>query len=188
MVDAGMVNIQIGIQTGSPRMKELYKRTHSNERVIEMATLLRRYIPRIRPPIYDFILDNPWETLEDKYLTFQLMLKLPQPFFVQIFSLTFFPGTGLFDLAKSEGLITDDIRDVYRQQYNTRDINYVNLLYSFFPRPFPRSILRLMCSKPALNTFQRPVVSKVLDTMYNKYRDAILRNKHRKYNRMKQSE
>jgi len=178
LVDAGLANIQIGIQSGSRRVQEIYQRNQTNERVIKMAELLKEYIPRIRPPIYDFILDNPWETLEDKYMTFQLLLKLPQPYFIQIFSLTFFPGTGLFDRAVAEGLIKDHIRDVYRQQYNTRDINYVNLMFSFFPRPFPRSLLKIMCSRAALKTFQRPLVSNVLDKMYAAYRERMLRGKH----------
>ncbi len=175
MVDAGMVNIQIGIQTGSERIKQLYQRTHTNERIIEMGRLLREYIPRLRPPIYDFILDNPWETIEDKYQTLQLLLKMPPPFYLQIFRLTFFPGTGLFDKAREEGLITDDIRDIYRQQYNMRDINYINLLYSLFSLPVPRSILALMSSRAAISIFHRPLFSKPLDALYGFYRSRALR-------------
>lgn len=175
MVDAGMVNIQIGIQTGSERIKQLYQRTHTNDRIIEMGRLLNEYIPRIRPPIYDFILDNPWETIEDKYQTLQLLLKMPPPFYLQIFRLTFFPGTGLFEKARDEGLITDDIRDIYRQQYNMRDINYINLLYSLFSLPVPRSLLSVMSSHAAISVFHRPFFSKPLDTLYRMYRKRTLR-------------
>ncbi|MBN1355445.1 B12-binding domain-containing radical SAM protein [bacterium] len=170
MVDAGMVNIQIGIQTGSKRIQELYQRTHSNERVLEMARLLNEYIPRIRPPIYDFILDNPWETPEDKYRTLQLLTRMPPPFFLQIFRLTFFPGTGLFEKARSEGLISDDIRDIYGQQYNEREIHYVNLLFSLFSRPVPRFLMRLACSRPAIAAFHRPLFNKPLKSIYRLYR------------------
>jgi radical SAM superfamily enzyme YgiQ (UPF0313 family) len=170
MVDAGMVNIQIGIQSGSDNTKKLYQRTHSNDRVLKMGRLLREYIPRIRPPIYDFILDNPWETLQDKYDTLQLLTKMPPPFFLQIFRLTFFPGTGLFDKAQADGLITDDIRDIYRQQYNEREINYVNLLYSLFSRPVPRSLMRMMCARPALKLFHRPLFNKPLKAAHGLYR------------------
>ncbi len=182
LVDAGLANIQIGVQSGSKKIQDLYKRNQPNDRVIAMAELLNEYIPRIRPPIYDFILDNPWETLQDKYETLQLLLKLPPPFYVQIFHLTFFPGTELYDLARKDGLISDDIRDVYRQQYNSRDINYINLMYSLFPKPIPRPILRAMCAKPVIKTFQRPIVSGVLDKMYNAYREKVLRKQHKIHN------
>ncbi len=177
MVDAGLANIQIGVQTGSERIKELYRRTHTNQRIIEMATLLREYIPRIRPPIYDFILDNPWETLSDKMETLQLLLKFPPPFFLQIFRLTFFPGTELFDRAKTDGLIREDIREIYRQQYNERDINYINLLFSLFSRPVPRSILNGLCSMPAIRLFHRPSVNTALRAMYQIYRKSLLRHR-----------
>ncbi len=175
LVDAGLVNIQIGIQTGSERIKALYKRHQSNDLIIKMGKLLREYIPRIRPPIYDFILDNPWETLDDKYQTLQLLLKMPPPFYLQIFRLTFFPGTGLFEKAKAEGLISDNIREIYRQQYNERDINYVNLLFSLFSRPVPRSVLGLLCSRPAVQFFHRPLWNKPLSFMYSQYRTVKLK-------------
>ena len=174
MIDAGMVNIQIGIQSGSERIKNLYQRTHSNQRIVEMGELLRMYIPRIRPPIYDFILDNPWETIEDKYDTLNLISKIPPPFFLQIFRLTFFPGTGLFEKALSEGLISDDIREIYGQQYNERDINYVNLLFSLYSRPVPRVVLKLLSSKSAISIFHRSIFNYPLEAAYKMYRKRML--------------
>ena len=179
MVAAGMVNIQIGIQSGSERIKEMYQRTHSNERIIEMGRLLNEYIPKIRPPIYDFILDNPWETVQDKYETLQLISKIPAPFFLQIFRLTFFPGTGLFEKARDEGLISDDIRDIYRQQYNEREIHYVNLLFSLFSRPVPRSLMNVLVSKSAIHVFHRSIFNKPLQMFYNQYRNWMLNRRSR---------
>ncbi|MBN1296838.1 B12-binding domain-containing radical SAM protein [bacterium] len=185
LVDAGLANIQIGIQSGSERIKEMYRRTHSNQRIIEMGLLLKEYIPRIRPPIYDFILDNPWETIQDKYETLQLLLKIPPPFYLQIFRLTFFPGTGLFEKAREEGLIGNDIREIYSQQYNERDITYINLLFSAFSRPVPRSIMALACSKPAIGLFHNRPVNAVLKMVHGMYRRQMLNQRKKRIDRHK---
>lgn len=185
LVDAGLANIQIGIQTGSERIKEMYRRTHTNQKIIEMATLLREYIPRIRPPIYDFILDNPWETLQDKYETLQLLLKMPPPFYLQIFRLTFFPGTGLFEKARESGLISDDIREIYSQQYNERDINYINLLFSAFSRPVPRVMMKALCSRTAIGIFHNSPVNAILRRLHQVYRKQMLNRRKHRIDRMK---
>jgi anaerobic magnesium-protoporphyrin IX monomethyl ester cyclase len=179
LVNAGLANIQIGIQSGSERIKSMYRRTHSNQRIIEMAELLSTYVPRIRPPIYDFILDNPWETIQDKYETLQLLLKMPPPFYLQIFRLTFFPGTGLFEKALEDNLISKDIRDVYSQQYNERDITYINLLYSAFSRPIPRGILKLFCSKTVIRMFHNRPVNSILKRLHTAYRRRLLNRRRR---------
>lgn len=185
LVDAGLANIQIGIQSGSERIKQMYKRTHSNERIIEMGQLLREYIPRIRPPIYDFILDNPWETIQDKYETLQLLLKMPPPFYLQIFRLTFFPATGLFEMARKEGLIGDDIREIYSQQYNEREITYINLLFSAFSRPVPRSLMKILCSKTAIGIFHNRPVNAVLKMLHGIYRRRMLSRRKQMIDRRK---
>ncbi|MCD4654213.1 B12-binding domain-containing radical SAM protein [bacterium] len=183
LVDAGLANIQIGIQSGSERIKKMYNRTHTNKRIIEMAVLLKEYIPRIRPPIYDFILDNPWETVQDKYDTLQLLLKMPGPYYLQIFRLTFFPGTGLFEKAQQDGLIGDDIREIYSQQYNEREINYINLLYSLFSRPVPRGLMKGLCSKTAINMFHNPPVNSVLRGLHGVYRKQMLNQRKKMIDR-----
>jgi anaerobic magnesium-protoporphyrin IX monomethyl ester cyclase len=185
LVESGLANIQIGIQSGSERIKSMYRRTHSNQRIIDMGQLLNTYIPRIRPPIYDFILDNPWETIQDKYETLQLLLKMPPPFYLQIFRLTFFPGTGLFDKALDDNLISTDIRDIYSQQYNEREINYINLLYSAFSRPVPRVLLKALCSKTMIGMFHNRPVNSVLKQLHSVYRRRMLSSRKRHIDREK---
>lgn len=187
LVDAGLANIQIGIQSGSETIKKMYKRTHSNERIIEMGNLLKEYIPRIRPPIYDFILDNPWETIQDKYETLQLLLKMPPPFYLQIFRLTFFPATGLYDMARKEGLIGEDIREIYSQQYNERDINYINLLFSAFSRPVPRFVMKGLCSRTAIGLFHRKPVNSILEKLHGIYRTQMLNRRKKMIDRHREA-
>jgi len=165
-VDAGMANIQIGVQTGSGRIKKMYGRPQTNEEIVSMGALIKRYLDRIRPPIYDFILDNPWETVEDKIETLQLLLQIPRPYFLQLFSLVFFPGTVLYERAKKEGLIRNERLEIYDQQYNRRRITYVNLLFSLFSRPVPTVILKFMCQPALVRSLEKPIVTRLLGVAY----------------------
>lgn len=165
-VDAGMANIQIGVQTGSPRVKKMYGRPQKNEEIIAMGVLLKEYIPKIRPPIFDFILDNPWETVDDQIQTLQLLLEIPRPYFLQLFSLVFFPGTVLYDRAKKEGLIGNERKEIYDQQYNRRRITYVNLLFSLFSRPIPTFVLRLLCHPAMVRFLNRTLFNYFLQAAY----------------------
>ena len=47
---------------------------------------------------YDVILDNPFETEEDALETVRVLQNVRKPFQLQLFSLTFYKGTEIFDL------------------------------------------------------------------------------------------
>lgn len=119
LVDAGLNEIRMGIQTGSERAKRLYNRHHSNAQVERAAMLLNEFKDRIRPPQYDVIIDNPWETEEDLVETLQLLARLPKPYALSLYALTFYPGTELYDRARAEGIVTDDVRDSYNGDIRT---------------------------------------------------------------------
>ena len=78
---------------------------------------------------YDIILDNPWETDEDIIETLIFLSKLPTPFEVSGFSLVFFPGTALYRKAKEEGIVKDDLNDVYRKYFREPKKTYFNALF-----------------------------------------------------------
>ena len=94
----------MGIQSGSQRTLDLYRRPFSNEQVQQAAALLNRYSDSIPAPQYDMILDNPWETEEDLADGLRLLSRLPVPFHLQLFSLSLYPGTELQEKAEDEGL------------------------------------------------------------------------------------
>lgn len=177
-VDAGMVNIQIGVQTGSERMMKLYNRPQTYRELVEMGHIIHAFQPQIRPPIYDIILDNPWEEQEDRLKTFQLLLDLPRPYFLQIFSLVFFPGTALYDKAKDNGLLSDERSEVYLSQYNTRIISYTNLVVSLFSRPVPTWILSILCSRFFVGIFDRVLLTRIYEWLYRIYRKIRLLKYH----------
>jgi len=112
--------LRVGIQTGSNHTRRLYKRHHTNEQVEECARIIHEFKKEIPLPRYDIIINNPWETEEDLTETLMLFAKLPKPYLMNMFSLTFYPGTELYEKAVKDGIITDDLEDVYRKSYNVR--------------------------------------------------------------------
>lgn len=108
--DAGVSLIGIGIQSGCERVRRhIFKRPETNKQIIEAAGILQKHKVLF---VLDLILDNPFESHEDKDETLRLLLNIPRPFKLSLYSLIYFPGTGLTKMALKQGLITrDDIED-----------------------------------------------------------------------------
>ena len=97
LVSAGMKKLRMGIQSGSEKTLAFYGRKTSRERILKSAEVLASFYPKINPPNYDIIIDNPMETIEDKKATLSLLRELKRPFMLYIYSLRSFPGTNLWD-------------------------------------------------------------------------------------------
>lgn len=162
LLDAGLYYTEMGIQTGSDRIKKMYRRTDPNQKMIEAAALLDRHRASMLVPDYHVILDNPWETREDVEDTLQLLLKLPGKFKLQISSLVFFPGTELNERARQEGIVKDELKEVCRKPFTHPKGTYLNYLIflSGFP-VIPRRLLRLLSRKSFVNVFHSQEPSKV---------------------------
>jgi len=162
MVDAGMIYVQVGIQTGSERIRKMYKRPFSNEEIISIADMLAKYVPRMLPPRYDIIIDNPMEEDKDVVDSIRLLLKLKKPYFIQYFPLCLFPGTDLADRAAKAGIITNWKEQVYRKQVFHKRRTYLNFVLNLFNSPAPKFILRLLITRPALFLLNRPYFGRLL--------------------------
>ena len=131
-----LAGVWIGVQSGSERIrKNIYKRYYKNNIVIEQAKLFNKYDVSVR---YDFIFDNPFEKLADSLESVKLMLELPQPYTMNLFSLKYFPQTEITNMALKAGFIStmdiDDKRLADRDNYgielsqNNTDNNFINHL------------------------------------------------------------
>lgn len=155
LVDAGMHVVEMGIQSGSEATNRIFRRSISNQQVVRAAKILNRHKDKIYPPVYDIILDNPYESREDVLMTIRLLMTLPQPYIIQFFSLTFYPGTELWDKAKADGLISDEVANVYRKYYHAFEKSFLNFLVLAIHNRFPKPILRILSATP---------VARVLDS------------------------
>ncbi len=160
LVDAGLVYVQMGIQTGSGKIQELFNRTNmSNERVMKAIRIINSYKGRMFPPSYDFILDVPYETDRDVIESLRLIAGIPKPYQLQPFALVLYPGTKLHEMATRDGFLADERRQIYAKSYTMREANYLNLLMSLAKGGrFPGPLLKLLVNPPLVTIFNsRPL-------------------------------
>lgn len=150
LVDAGLVHVQMGIQTGSSHIQELFNRkSMTNERVMRAIRSINAHKNRIVKPSYDFILDVPYETDQDVVESLRLIAAIPKPFRLQPFALVLYPGTKLHEMAIRDGLVGDERREIYAKSYAMRQGNYLNLLITLARGGrFPGPLLKLLVSDP----------------------------------------
>jgi len=128
LVDAGLVEMRMGIQTAAESSKKLYKRPHTNQQVENAVRMVNEFKGKVRAK-YDIILDSPWDSDQDSIETLMFLSKLPTPFWIGLFSLVYYPGTEVYNRAKKDGLIKDDLNDVYRKTFQAAKKTYYNRLF-----------------------------------------------------------
>jgi len=100
---AGLVSIQIGVQTAGLNALRLFKRCLPPQNDIDrVARTLQKFGIHC---IYDVIVNNPFESIDEVEKTVRFFLQLPAPFQVNGWDLCFLPGTELEAKALSEGYI-----------------------------------------------------------------------------------
>jgi len=130
LTDAGLVSMRMGIQTGSNRIKKLYNLRHTNQQIINAVKIINEYRDKIKRVQYDIILDDLWETDKDKVETLMFLTRLPMPYRLSLCSLVCYPGTELHKKAIKEGLITDELNEVYRKGlHSCEDDTYLSGLF-----------------------------------------------------------
>jgi len=105
LVKSGLVRLDIGVESGSERIKrEIFNRPVSNETIIKAAEIINRYPQLI--VFYFIIIGNPYDARQDLLDTISLVSRLPAPFYLQAYNLVFIPGTILFEKALADGIIS----------------------------------------------------------------------------------
>ena len=149
LLQGGLSRIRIGVQTASDRVNyEIYNRPIPHRKAEEAIGVIERHKRQLSRHHYDFIIDNPWESDEELLETLRFLLKIPRPWAINIYSLTFYPGTELFRKAKEQGLLSDKVKDVYDKSYKAYRPTYLNrLFYLFCQSRLPRWALSLFVNK-----------------------------------------
>ena len=143
LVDAGLVYCEMGIQSGSAEIRELFRRYETERQVREATALLQEYhrAGKLLKPRYHVITDVPWESDDSVLQTVRALLSLPRPFDLAIGSLCLFPGTPLNQRAREEGMLFDEVTQVYRKPFLRPEPNLLNWLVlassiDWIPRSF----------------------------------------------------
>jgi len=129
LVDAGLVYVQMGVESSSARIQSLFNRkAMTNERILRAMRIVNRFKDRMAEPSYDFLIDVPGERKEDLVQSLRFIAGMPKPYRLQVFSLVPYPGTGMYELALKEGRIQDERRDIYNRTWPMHRLTYLNLV------------------------------------------------------------
>jgi len=158
LVDAGLRRVEVGIQSAAGSTNELYRRKYfSADKLVECAEILHRHLPEDVVPAYDVILENPYEKAPAVLETLKAVLRMPRPFVLQLFSLTFFPGTELYRKALAEGTIRGG-EDAYHKEDHHRGLGWLNILFLMVNKGLPRPLIAALAWTPLVLFMEsRPV-------------------------------
>ena len=107
LVNAGLVRVQTGIESGSSKeSKEIHNRSPGNRSIMKFAEFNKTLKLNI---VYDVIIDNPHATEEMKMETAEFLLELPTPYDIYFYSLNYFPGTALTKKSLEDGTLDPEL-------------------------------------------------------------------------------
>jgi len=92
--------------------------------------IIDKYKTRNFHPVYHILVDNPYETKEAKKENIDFVTSLSQGTTVHVIPLVFFPGTELYEKAKKDGLIKNEIDEIYLKSMFLRGIRKLDYLTS----------------------------------------------------------
>lgn len=130
---AGVAWLLMGLQSGSERVnREVYNRKMPPEQFLEAAQRIQRHGIA---GLYDVILDNPYETEAEQLQTIALLGRVPRPYLLQLYSLTFLPGTDLHRRAIAEGRTVEDPATKHYHRVRPTPLNQATRLAPLLPAP-----------------------------------------------------
>jgi len=156
--EIGLSHIDMGVQTGSERIRmELMKRPESNKSILESCKIMK---DRDISMVVDVITDNPFETEQDMIDSLDFFLEMPGPYSFNFYSLIWFPGVELTQMALDAGYITrDQVEDVAAKTLDQfvatfryedrkpRDKFYIPLYHMASRRIFTKNFIRWLAKK-----------------------------------------
>ncbi len=110
LVKVGLTEVIMGIQTGSERIRrEIFHRYETSDDIVEATKTIRA--SGVFWTSYDFMLQHPFETLQDLKDSYYLGKRLQTPYELQLHGLNFLPGTDIVQIAIDQGHYTKEEMD-----------------------------------------------------------------------------
>jgi radical SAM superfamily enzyme YgiQ (UPF0313 family) len=110
LVAVGLCEVTMGIQSGSEHIrKDIFHRYEKQGDIIKAAKTLKE--SGVRWISYDFMLQHPFESIEDLRETFEILKRFQTPFELQLHGMNFLPGTDIVPMAVEKGLLTEEELD-----------------------------------------------------------------------------
>ena len=133
LLDCGLTDIRVGVQSGSNKTLEIFKRGYKAEEIPRLLEPLDRNRKTIWDSPYeklhvslDFICDAIWETEVDKLATIELALKVLKQYSIFFYTLVYLPGTEIYYQALKNKWIVSNVQDIYLRGIAGVDDNVYN--------------------------------------------------------------
>src|SRR3989344_1262507 len=130
LYDAGMRHVQMGVESCERVNKEVYNRNTTDKQVLDAAKILSSKKGLVCE--YDMIIDNPYETNEDKINKIKLVLQFPKPYILTLYSLVMYKPTPLYYKAKEDGKLSSE-EEAYHKNMTYTNNEYLNSLLLLTP-------------------------------------------------------
>lgn len=162
---AGLDTVMMGIQNIGRVNAKYYNRHVSDEQVIAAAEAIHEIGIK---PCYQILLDDPHVDEQDNRELFELLLKLPRPYDLYLFSLSYWPKTDITERYIADGSIgPEDVEgqnDKCLKQFRVdltwpRDKNrtFWYSLYTLLSKPVPVCIVKALSRCRWLRSHPEPV-------------------------------
>lgn len=110
LVSVGLCEVICGVQSGSVHIRrDIFHRYETNGEILSSVKKIKR--SGVFWASYDFMLNHPFESLDDLKQTFHLVRRFQPPFELQLHGLNFLPGTDIIPLAIENGVLTKEEMD-----------------------------------------------------------------------------
>jgi radical SAM superfamily enzyme YgiQ (UPF0313 family) len=165
---AGLDAAFVGIQGPEKSNEELYDRYVPDKTVVDVAKRLHRH--RVRP-MFQVLIDDPMAKPEQRGTLLDLLLALPRPYDLLIYSLCHWPGTARTTQLLEQGLIsegqveghTDKVLHQFNADFSwkrsSEDTLFLALYYLSNKRWIPRGLIRKMAESERMRKRPGPAIA-----------------------------
>ena len=170
LIDAGMVKLRIGVQSGNERiMREVFVRPRHDEKIFAGAEIVYKNRRRMAPVQYDLIVDNPWEHPEELKDTLRLVAALKPPYSFTVSSLTLLPGTTIHRMGEEAGFTNPEEKITLASYVNFMPtaLNLTLAFYNIAPVPkfWLRRVLKRDYGERTIAMKQYPLLGAVISAL-----------------------
>jgi len=144
LLEAGLIRLSMGIQSGSVATLKRYRRPGLPKHVMKAVETINAYQGRLLPSKYDVISNDPLQTPEEARESLLMLTRLPGK--LANHPMILLPGTAINEQAHADGLDVDRRLEGY-EGYIPRVTNYYEVLLrlvnvGYFPRWAVRALAR----------------------------------------------
>ena len=155
---AGLAWMSLGLQSGSDRvLSDAYNRHSTSDQFLAAARLVHE---AGIAAYYDVILDNPLENDDDRYKTMDVLIAAPRPYFLQLFTLTLYPGSSLYERITAD---SPELADAYLHKnfyhYRHTSMNKLIRISAYLPVSAVRRLISYGRSRPQSAGFRLALIT-----------------------------